>query len=767
MRTRYQIGLWTIALLALLLSLAGAQQIAPRDRAKVDAVLLIGVEGLSKQDPSLSSAIVTTGDERDPIVHCVVKITSPGAVESIRALGARVGSVRRDIATVYIPASRFARLAALPTVSYIENSYRLYPNLDAALPEAKVNTVHTYDIPPLDERKCDGAGVIIGATDTGIDFAHNDFRKNADTNTRVMWLWDQDDNTGTPPSGRGFNAALNYGSLYNNTEMDAGPGSCPHQDTGGHGSHVMGIAGGDGSSSGSGYVGCAPAADLIMVQNLGNQFWEYSGYYASTTDTLDAFDFIRAAATAAGRPHVINMSQGSNMGPHDGTTLFEQGINADVAAGSPVCLAAGNEGNSQRHIMGTVPAAGDFTVGFTYNWWAGFEIWPGYMDCWYQGADKMYIEIQDPGGVWRGPYDPDVVGNQGVWLNSGGVWYLAIVNSTLNASINGDNRWFVQIDHDDVAKDTNWQLRFTPKGGALPGGGGIHCWIERNYRMWFPSAAQPDSYTFGIPSGAEHAITVGSHVSKNEWMSKAGGPYAYSPKPTVGSLSTFSGRGPLREGTYRKPDITAPGSVLMSTKSQHYTTQDALIDPDEKHVIMQGTSMASPMVAGVVALMLQKNGNLTPAQIKQKLISTAADDAFTGPVPNDNWGAGKMRADGAWNAVETDAGVGEFTAVKTGAGVQLAWQVTDDIDCVGFEVWRAASIFEGWTKINESLVTAAGKAFSFTDTTVPHREGHYLYIVKSVDSRGETKLRASTMIDFGRRDKTARQTAQLQELVTD
>lgn len=540
--------------------------------------------------------------------------------------------------------------------------------------------------------------------------------------------------------------------------MDAGPGSCPHQDTGGHGTHVMGIAGGDGSSSGSGYVGCAPASDLIMVRTNGSQFWEYTGYYATTTYSLDAFDFIRSAATNAGRPHVINMSQGSNMGPHDGTTLFEQGINADVAAGSPVCLAAGNEGNSRRHIMGTVPVGGDFTTSFSFNWNGGF---PGYMDCWYQGADKMYLEIQDFNGTWWGPFDPDTQTKQ-TFVPDG--WDCS-VQSTLNTGINSDNRWLIEIEQ-GASGDKTWQIRFTPKGGSLPGGGGIHCWIERNYRMWFPSASQPDSYTFGIPSGAEHAITVGCHVSKTSWDAKDGGTYWYG-YGTAGVLTTFSGRGPLREGSYRKPDITAPGSAVMSTKSQYYAAANSSIDPDNVHTVMQGTSMSSPMVAGVVALMLQKNGNLTPAQIKQKLTSTAASDAFTGDVPNDNWGAGKLQADEAWNAVETDAGVGEFTAVATGAGVQLAWQVTDDLDCVGFEVWRAASIFEGWTRINESLVTAEGKAYSFTDTTLPHREGHFLYIVKSVDSRGETKLRASTMIDFGRRDKTARQTAQLQELVTD
>lgn len=227
MQARYQVGLWTVVFLALLVSLAGAQQIAPRDRAKVDSVLLMGIEGLSKGDPNLSSAIVTTGDERDPIVHCIVKLTTPQAVESIRALGGKVGSVRRDIATVYIPASRFARLAALPSVSYIENSYRLYPALDAALPDANVDTVHTYDIPPYNLRKCDGAGVIIGATDTGIDFAHQDFLKNGDTNTRVLWVWDQLNDSGTPPQGGALMRAGTMEACGTTPRWTPGPAVAP------------------------------------------------------------------------------------------------------------------------------------------------------------------------------------------------------------------------------------------------------------------------------------------------------------------------------------------------------------------------------------------------------------------------------------------------------------------------------------------------------------------------------------------------------------
>jgi hypothetical protein len=152
--------------------------------------------------------------------------------------------------------------------------------------------------------------------------------------------------------------------------------------------------------------------------------------------------------------------------------------------------------------------------------------------------------------------------------------------------------------------------------------------------------------------------------------------------------------------------------------------------------------------------------------IKQALLDNTAVDAQTGAVPNDTWGYGKMRADDAWNDIPTDAGIGDFAASATDEGVTLTWNVTDDVDCVGFNIYRAASIMErNWKKVNAEMISRDGDGGQFVDTTVPLRHGHYLYVVKTVDASGAERPRASTMIKFAVRDLDTIMRAQLEEIV--
>ena len=67
--------------------------------------------------------------------------------------------------------------------------------------------------------------------------------------------------------------------------------------------------------------------------------------------------------------------------------------------------------------------------------------------------------------------------------------------------------------------------------------------------------------------------------------------------------------------------------------------------------------MSSPAVSGILALMLQANPTLDPAQVKSILYSTAITDAYTGVVPNNDWGWGKINAYGAVASALTITGI--------------------------------------------------------------------------------------------------------------
>ena len=188
----------------------------------------------------------------------------------------------------------------------------------------------------------------MGFVDTGIDWSHLDFRSTISSKkSRILWIWDQT-NRHCSPSG------FTYGTEDSQAEINNELGNTPPNvvkeiDEDGHGSHVAGIAAGNGSSSISAYVGVAPEADIVFVKTT---FYD--------TDIIDGITYIVNKAKAIGEPFVINLSFGSQQGAHDGTDPMEIDIDEVVTAtpGSAVVIAAGNDGTNPIHADGSVSQGG-------------------------------------------------------------------------------------------------------------------------------------------------------------------------------------------------------------------------------------------------------------------------------------------------------------------------------------------------------------------------------------------------------------------------
>jgi Subtilase family/Domain of unknown function (DUF4214) len=152
--------------------------------------------------------------------------------------------------------------------------------------------------------------------------------------------------------------------------------------------------------------------------------------------------------------------------------------------------------------------------------------------------------------------------------------------------------------------------------------GDWHAWIEFEMPLLQFVGPQNKQVTITIPGTSSEVITAASYISKG---------------PGVGSLSSFSSRGPTRDGR-TAPTIAAPGQSIMSANSDagNSTTQ---------YRSDSGTSMAAPHIAGAVALLFQASPTLTQQQIIGRLIDNARFDFNTGAVPNNDWGAGKLDAE--------------------------------------------------------------------------------------------------------------------------
>ena len=573
---------------------------AATEMAELDTESAFGVAASTAAPPEVSLFVQFTGD-----------------IAEIEKAGFQTRTVAGDVACGDIAVSQLAALEAVPSITRMEVSRVMNNELDLASADVRVAPVHTG---PPGHR---GAGVIVGIIDSGIDYRHQSFR-GADGRSRILAIWDQGlARTGTETSPAGFG----YGVEYRQTQINSALAAANpltivrHQDSAAaqfHGTHVTGIAAGDGSVAGQGrpaftFVGVAPEADIIVVANNRGRAAGERGL-GDSADTLDAVRYIFNFAQSLGRPVVINQSQGDNVGPHDGTSLLERGLdNLLGAAGRAFVKSAGNEGARNRHASGTLTASGVQTVQFNV---------PGgvtqvTLDLWYRGADRIGVSVTRPAGAATANVNPPA--STTINLPGGNQLF---IDSSLNDPGNADNRIFLTISRgtSGQVQSGNWSL--TLRGNTISFGQ-WDAWIQRNSFSQFLPPFVNAARTISVPGTAREIITVGSYITRG-----AG----------VGAISSFSSLGPTRDGR-AAPTLSAPGQTLISA---NVTTAA------DQYQGMFGTSMAAPMVTGAVALMLQRRPAMTAEQIRNCLISSARTDANTGATPNNAWGAGKLDVQAAF-----------------------------------------------------------------------------------------------------------------------
>jgi subtilisin family serine protease len=128
----------------------------------------------------------------------------------------------------------------------------------------------------------------------------------------------------------------------------------------------------------------------------------------------------------------------------------------------------------------------------------------------------------------------------------------------------------------------------------------------------FTGKSVADSFKIGSPGAAASAITVASYNTKVRWTDVDGVPQEVG--RDLDEISEFSSEGPLRNNA-QKPDVAAPGSMIAAPLSADSSVSGRYVVASGYRV-NGGTSMASPFITGVVALLLQDNRMLDPQQIK-------------------------------------------------------------------------------------------------------------------------------------------------------
>ncbi|MBE4741191.1 MULTISPECIES: S8 family peptidase [Streptomyces] len=587
-----------------------------QSRAEDGPAELVGLEATGR-------FALTTEGVRTPRVRVLVRMAEGHGADDLAELSQHMGltvHIRAgDVVGGEIGIDRLTELDESEAVSYVEASRPTLTELDAAVPETHADKVHTG--PP----GLRGAGVIVGVVDSGIDWRHGCFR-DPTGKTRILRIWDQNL---TPEAGEASPAPFGHGVEYQRSAIDdalSSPnplGMVRHMDDSvGHGTHVAGIAAGDGSSAGNGqpeftFVGVAPEAELVVVANRVT-----TEALGDSMGTLEAVGYVFKVAETLGRPAVVNISQGDNLGPHDGSSLLERGIdNLLDTPGRALVKSAGNAANAGVHATGQVTEGDSDVVSFLVP--VGDDT-PDTLDIWYSGADRISLRITPPNGTASVEIDPGTTSTE-VDLSGGNK---AFVDSVVHHSLNGDNRIYVQLSpgSQTAIRPGTWSL--TLIGQTVADSGRWHAWMERGRTVpQFIGAHRNDETTISVPGTSRKVVTAASYITKGAGQ---------------GNLSTFSSRGPTRDGRHA-PTLAAPGQAITS----------ALVGAagSSQYQPMSGTSMAAPHLTGVCALMFQSSPTLTQDDLVLLLTSSARLDPFTGGAPGDDWGAGKVDAAAAVDAI--------------------------------------------------------------------------------------------------------------------
>ncbi|MEO8733694.1 MAG: S8 family peptidase [Flavobacteriales bacterium] len=187
---------------------------------------------------------------------------------------------------------------------------------------------------------------------------------------------------------------------------------------------------------------------------------------------------------------------------------------------------------------------------------------------------------------------------------------------------------------------------------------------------------QPDLDMSIVDSWAcsPQVITVGNYYNEQVYVDVAGNTQNLG--GTEGAISANSSHGPTRTGTV-KPDVASPGDITMSAGplvilTSLIATQPNKVDPDSLHMRNGGTSIASPVVAGSAALLLEKCPLATNITVRDAINGSAFADSFTGTLPNTEFGYGKINAFAALVSSNVSVHITGDTTVCAGDSVMLS-----------------------------------------------------------------------------------------------
>ena len=515
-----------------------------------------------------------------------------------------------------------------------------------------------------------GKGVIVGVIDTGFDFQHPVF-KDAEGRSRIKAVYN-------PFGGSGSEAYDAYGNLLPGTVYDT-PEQIEKLTTDTykqmHGTHTASTAAGTHHGD---WGGMAPDADLVLCLFYpSDDATDYDGSLGSSWYLLNSLAYLQGYVKNSGQRAVISMSLNSHSGPHNGkgdvvdaiqTLTGEDNIAMVMATGNnaAVPLYAHKQLASDDDVMKTfIRTQNTNCQSITY----GYSRQDTPLTLKLCVVDTVKMEVKYETEVYRSDAEDGM--GQTVLLQSSD-------DRTMAKYFTGGIQ-FALMPHEDYQQTylnlvASGKLRGTKYAMMLCIGGaeGTDIDLCEDYSVGYTSFGKE-----GVVNGdntklqsdwasATGCISVGAYAA-NLSQRKLTGTYDTSDYFTLGDWAYFSSFGTGLNGE-AAPTVCAPGVNVVAAANRYYYNASVINSASDEmkwdggvYDAISGTSMATPCVSGIGALCLEAMPEVTPAEIKEALASTAVQDKFTAASP-EKFGHGKVDAlSGLQLLMKGSTGISQYT----------------------------------------------------------------------------------------------------------